>query len=143
MKKALVIVLMITTFVFVLVGCELGPKPYAFRQTVNEVAEIEICQLTVDDEIIPLKSLNQNEISAIWTDIKALDCEYSLIDYPRTYGPLIIRITYKDGSGEILGCMNTGHFEKDGEWHFTCYSFKSADLHGMLEKYVDPEVLYS
>ena len=143
MKKALVMVLMITAFVFIFAGCELGPRPYVFRQNVDEIAEIEICQFTENGEIILLKSLSQEEMSAIWTDIKALDCEFSLFDHPQTFGPLIIRITYKDGCGEILGCMNTAYFETDGEWHFRCYSFKSTDLHRMLEKYVDPEVLYS
>ena len=122
-----------------LVGCQRGVQKVSLRQTKEEIVCIELMYdespyLSDDREI--LYTLADNEIDSF---VKAL-CDLEVKKHWSPSGGLgriFVRISYKDGSQELIGVSAimyiavTGEMEAD-DWH-------SADYNGILElfsKYV-------
>ena len=59
----------------------------------------------------------------------------------KDYGDVVICITYYDGEKEVIGITNIGYISPDGKWHLTKEYFDIEDIRGVINKYVDPEIL--
>lgn len=121
MRKGIVIIAMF--FVF-LAGCDwAGPPtvyPYEFVQDSTQIAQIDIIYREAytrkynEDEIIILKVLEASEHQQMLNGILELQGGYR-VPPPGVLGYYIIRITYKDGTKELVSFYGCAHLTPEGE----------------------------
>ena len=144
MKKTLYAIVIAVVVLMLLSGCENKSFTHEFRQDQANIKQVEICAYErVDRVLTPIIKLSNDDINALLNDIRALDCyEYVFpYDTPRNYGDVVICITYYDGEKEIIGTTNIGYILPNGEWRSTKEYFKWGEIRGVVNKYVDPEIL--
>ena len=144
MKKIGYAIVIAVVVLMLLSGCENESFTHEFRQDQANIKQVEICSYEhVGRVLTPIVKLSNDDINALLNDIRALDChEVSFpLDTPRTYGDVVICITYYDGETEVIGITNIGYISPDGKWHLTKEWFDIEDIRSVINKYVDPEIL--
>ena len=143
MKKIGYAIVIAVVVLVLLSGCENESFTHEFRQEQANIKQVEICAYErVDRVLTPIIKLSNDDINALLNDIRALDChEFFPLDTPRNYGDVVICITYYDGEKEVIGITNIGYISPDGKWHLTKEYFDIEDIRGVINKYVDPEIL--
>ena len=142
------IVIYCCLFAMILTGCRFWFEPvpftYSFCQARENIVKVEICGYNVPkpagvDRLIPLVEFKDSEIDTVLTEIQAVVCyEVFLADDPRTYGFLLIAITYLDGEIEMIGLGNVGYITPAGEEYLQHYKFHD-DIYDVFRKYIDVE----
>ena len=143
MKKTLYAIVIAVVVLVLLSGCENESFTHEFRQDQANIKQVEICAYEhVGRVLTPIVKLSNDDINALLNDIRALDChEVSFpLDTPRTYGDVVICITYYDGETEVIGITNIGYISPDGKWHLTKEYFDIEDIRGVINKYIVPEM---
>ena len=148
MKKTLYAIAIAVVVLMLLSGCENESFTHEFRQDQANIKQVEICAYEhayeyIDRVLTPIVKLSDEDSNALLNDIRALDCyEYVFpLDTPRNYGDVVICITYYDGETEVIGITNIGYISPDGKWHLTKEYFDIEDIRGVINKYIDPEIL--
>ena len=150
MKRCLLIIIWSLSIVVLLSGCLLleGSKPvnHTFLQERKNVAKVEICTRTDDcypiGTIVPITSLTTQEIDSFWTEVPALAAYTILPGETDRLGDLLFRISYVDGTQELLGYEEQCVIHADGSLGgYRGYAFRENELTQLFSKYADPEML--
>ena len=147
-KPSKMTVIIYVVVLMLLSGCENKSFTHEFRQDQANIKQVEICSYEhaykyIDRVLTPIVKLSDEDSNALLNDIRALDCHEDSfpLDTPRTYGDVVICITYYDGETEVIGITNIGYISPDGKWHLTKEYFDIEDIRSVINKYVDPEIL--
>ena len=116
---------------------------YSFRQDQSNIEKVEVCAYdSYHDTITPLAELNEQDADALLAEISALPCYKSgFIDFPVSYGEVVISITYFDSEIELIGLTNIGWIKSNGVHCLSRYFFDRRDVCNLILKYVDAELL--
>ena len=115
---------------------------YSFAQSLDKVEKVEI--RTYDDATqssMLVVTLNETDGKALLSEVNALKCKRYFGDCPRSYGEVIIYITYLDQTAEVIGIDNVAQVDKNGKWHIGIEHFDRQQLCTLILKYVDKDLL--
>ena len=129
-----------------LAGCHRRPYSHTLEQPNEQVAKIEICQFHYHEKhelrsFTPLKTLNEQETADILADIPELVGYRQLGDVGLDYGEIVVIITYKDNTSEVLGVWNVGIIDRDGNLSTHSGYFEKVGFSKMLLKYIDEDLV--
>ncbi len=139
MKKMCVVYLLFLILIC-MSGCRwLFTYSYSIDQSPDQVEKIEICKYDYKTEkLTSIKTLDEQEKETILTEIPLLTCRRHFPGNHRTdYGEIVIFITYKDNTAEVLGVWNVAKVDGDGDWNIGMEYFEEEDFLKMLLKYLE------
>ena len=142
-KKMIVLLLLITSVLMLATGCN-RTYDYSFAQNLDNVEKVEIRAYEYDphdDQTTPIVTLDEEDGKALLMEIDAMKCKRHFGDHTSTYGEIVVYITYKDQTAEVIGLRNVAQVDKDEEWHIGIEYFDAAQLCTLIMKYVDEDLL--
>ena len=148
-KRFAILVVCMCLLAVVVSGCKHNQQSPSFsyepRQELNNVEQIEIC-IYQDGwplgTITPFVHLTNEQMHALWEDIRSLECkETKKFDTPSGYGDIIFLITYQDGEKEIISLQWNGYITADGSHTETLQYFDPIELSKVFAKHGDPKLL--
>lgn len=117
-------------------GCKAGPYPY--DQSLDNVVGVAICRYDYDlEEVQVIKELEPEPGKRLLTEIGALDTYRHFGDHPTTCGEIVIHVSYSDGTGEVIGAINTARVTLSGKWLIKLYGFENSQWANVVLKYID------
>ncbi len=134
----------IVTFLlyFVVILFVQRPQTYTISQPTEQIEKIEICEYNHETETFsPLKELNEEEQENILHDIPTLISRKQFGGKIINAGKIVVCISYKDGSIEVLGTEGSIKIDSIGKWHLSAVYFEDDGFAKMLLKYVDEDLL--
>lgn len=136
----------VTIFVIILAflisGCSRRTYAYSLAQSVDNIAQVEICEYDWHTHTTtPLCVLDKETAISLLTEICGLKCKRHWGDHTTDYGDVVIYISYIDGTAEVIGQCNIAHVNKDGKWRQGLEYFGEEKFFALLMKYVDADVL--
>ena len=142
-KKMIALLLLITSVLMLTAGCN-RTYDYSFAQNLDNVEKVEIRAYEYDphdDKTTPIVTLGEEDGKALIEEIDAMECKRHFGDHTSTYGEIVVYITYKDQTAEVIGLRNVAQVDKDEEWHIGIEYFDAAQLCTLIMKYVDGDLL--
>ena len=142
-KKMIVLLLLITSVLMLTAGCN-RTYDYSFAQNLDNVEKVEIRAYEYDpydDKTTPIVTLDEEDGKALLNEVDAMKCKRHFGDHTSTYGEIVVYITYKDQTAEVIGLRNVAQVDKDEEWHIGIEYFDAAQLCTLIMKYVDEDLL--
>jgi hypothetical protein len=142
-KKMIALLLLITSVLMLTAGCN-RTYDYSFAQNLDNVEKVEIRAYEYDpydDKTTPIVTLGEEDGKALLMEIDAMECMRHFGDHTSTYGEIVVYITYKDQTAEVIGLRNVAQVDKDEEWHIGIEYFDAAQLCTLIMKYVDEDLL--
>ena len=146
---ALSIVLALWIVIAILVlqsGCLRIERRYIFAQSFGNVIKVEVCQYHYDpnpreQSVTPLAELDLNTAESMLNEFSATTCYRYFGDATQDYGEIVLYISYSNGEAEVLGRLNSARVDADGKWHIRGEYFDDEQWYGVLEKYIDSELM--
>lgn len=119
---------------------------HEFDQPFDNVVKVEIMRYhdaikEEDTYITPITEIDLETAKEMLAEIGELPSYKSLGDPSKSYGSIIIYITYANGEAEVIGHTSAASITVDGEWWPEVQYFKYVHWYTMLLKYVDPELI--
>ena len=142
-KKMIALLLLITSVLMLATGCN-RTYDYSFAQNLDNVEKVEIRAYEYDphdDQTTPIVTLDEEDGKALLNEVDAMKCKRHFGDHTSTYGEIVVYITYKDQTAEVIGLRNVAQVDKDEEWHIGIEYFDAAQLCTLIMKYVDEDLL--
>ena len=142
-KKMIALLLLITSVLMLATGCN-RTYDYSFAQSLDNVEKVEIRAYEddpYDDKTTPIVTLDEEDGKALLNEVDAMKCKRHFGDHTSTYGEIVVYITYKDQTAEVIGLRNVAQVDKDEEWHIGIEYFDAAQLCTLIMKYVDEDLL--
>ena len=148
-KKMIALLLLITSIMLSMSGCFVEQFlnrtfEYSFAQNLDNVEKVEIRAYEYDPydaQTTPIVTLDEEDGKALLMEIDAMKCKRHFGDHTSTYGEIVVYITYKDQTAEVIGLRNVAQVDKDGEWRIGIEYFDAAQLCTLIMKYVDADLL--
>ena len=148
-KKMIALLLLITSVLMLATGCVVEQFlnrtfDFSFAQSLDSVEKVEIRAYEYDpydDKTTPIVTLGEEDGKALLMEIDAMECKRHFGDHTSTYGEIVVYITYKDQTAEVIGLRNVAQVDKDEEWHIGIEYFDAAQLCTLIMKYVDGDLL--
>ena len=148
-KKMIALLLLITSIMLSMSGCFVEQFlnrtfEYSFTQNLDNVEKVEIRAYEYDPydaQTTPIVTLDEEDGKALLMEIDAMKCKRHFGDHTSTYGEIVVYITYKDQTAEVIGLRNVAQVDKDGEWWIGIEYFDAAQLCTLIMKYVDADLL--
>lgn len=146
MKKVLLLCLFV---MLALTGCMFyKEESYTFRQSFDQITSIEILKrgefventTMANRPMSIMKTLDETEYQDMIDAILSADGGRNGLISTTTCGSHIIRITYKDGEVEMLGCYNNGYVSVDGTWRPDCYTFDKEEFYAIISGFLGEEI---
>ena len=142
-KKMIALLLLITSVLMLTAGCN-RTYDYSFAQNLDNVEKVEIRAYEYDphdDQTTPIVTLDEEDGKALLMEIDAMECKRHFGDHTHDFGEIVIYITYKDQTAEVIGLWNVAQVDKEGEWWLGVEYFDAAQLCTLIMKYVDEDLL--
>ena len=148
-KKMIALLLLITSVLMLATGCVVEQFlnrtfDYSFAQNLDNVEKVEIRAYEYDphdDKTTPIVTLGEEDGKALLMEIDAMECKRHFGHHSHDFGEIVIYITYKDQTAEVIGLLNVAQVDKDEEWHIGIEYFDAAQLCTLIMKYVDEDLL--
>ena len=148
-KKMIALLLLITSVLMLATGCVVEQFlnrtfDYSFAQNLDNVEKVEIRAYEYDphdDQTTPIVTLDEEDGKALLNEVDAMKCKRHFGDHTHDFGEIVIYITYKDQTAEVIGLWNVAQVDKDGEWWLGVEYFDAAQLCTLIMKYVDEDLL--
>lgn len=123
-------------------GCNFIKYSYTYEQSLDNATKVEICRYDYDTKSVKvIDELDLDVASALLSDIASLDCYRPFGDHARSYGEIVIYITYANGEAEVIGMVNSATVDLNGEWHMKAYYYDYAQWCAVIIKYVDRQLV--
>lgn len=143
--KTLCALLAVLVFLVTLSACGSNITTYPFLQEQENVKKVEVC--TFDEKTkarTPFWELSSEDAHSLVSELASMECHgYLPLDPILEYGDIVICITYTDGTGEMIGLLNTARIKADGGISRNIYWFDDRLMRGLILKYVDRGLLES
>ncbi len=142
MKKRLLILWIALLSIVQLTGCLLiSEEPYTFCQEADQIISIEIVQdfapTFEESDYRVIQTLEADEFQVLLDEVLDVPGNRTGMDPPTGIGNYIIKITYKDGTIELLGDFNNGYISPDGKLRQDCYVFDREAFLALISKFTD------
>ena len=147
--KLCMLILMIVSVLLSMSGCFVEQFlnrtfDYSFAQSLDNIEKVEIRAYEYDphdDQTTPIVTLDEEDGKALLNEVDAMKCKRHFGDHTHDFGEIVIYITYKDQTAEVIGLWNVAQVDKDGEWWLGVEYFDAAQLCTLIMKYVDGDLL--
>ena len=134
--------------VLILIGlltCGCSKKVYTActNQPLEEVVSIELLDMHNNESV--LYTMSESEIPSFWEELMTIEFHRCFNDPTTEYGILAIRITYKDGSFDIIGTDINGYYDSEGKGLRTgwFYVADKNDYIRLFSQYIEQSLLPS
>lgn len=143
-----------TICICLLVGCDFSivqPQevPYEFLQGADQIDSIEIVyrdhydKSVEEEDFLVLKVLDASEYQTLIQAVTDLQGGYR-VPPPSALGYYIVKITYQDGTKELVGSYGCGHITPDGKLesvtHFNYSFFDNEAFLNMISSFLGEDV---
>jgi len=145
-KHRVLALLLVCSFLVPQSGCGMLRFHYEFCQPFDNVVKVEVCQYHHADKpgeqyVTPIADLDLNTAEPMLNEFTAITCRRHFGDATRDYGEIVLYISYTNGEAEVLGIWNSARVDADGGWHIRGEYFDEDQWYGVLEKYIDSELM--
>lgn len=143
MKRKLV--LLFTLLAALLAVCLYNNQTFGFQQEIDQIESIEILYkesyntYILDAQMPVLKTLDPAEYRPL-IDAVQLAQGGRLASPGDGFGYYIIRITYHDGTTELVGDVNSGYITPDGKLKYDNFRFNKEEYLGIISSFLGEEV---
>ena len=127
--------------ILITAGCQ-RIYEYSFAQSKDNVEKVEICAYDYDTQTTtPLVVLNEGDTNELLQEIDAMECKRHFGDHTQDYGEIVVYISYKNQTAEVIGLCNVAQVDKNGKWHIGIEYFDASQLCSLIMKYVNADLL--
>ena len=142
LRKIIVIAVLI-----VLIGC-LGQYlivsffnqaiPLPLHQGVTDVTRIELYEYSFSHHVLtPVAVLEDHAFVEFWDDLQQVECKKHVTDPHTTYGELVIRITYHDGSIDTLSTEICTYYHNGTEVYYDRCNLNYDNMLALFLQYTE------
>ena len=139
MKKHRIIILSILIAIL-LCRC-ISSNHYKFKHPLDEISQVSIYindELTgyIEDHTVAVV-LEKDEYISLLAQLSKMECRVPFGDPMWTFGPLVLRIDYTDGSFEVIGYTNSRYVMPDGTMKEQYKRFSKEDFIALLSQFLE------
>lgn len=133
-------VIFLFVLIIVLCSCTAPAHHYELQKSFEDIAKVDIFDNAVHSnniaDLVWIKTIEKSEYTELLGQIIQLDCYIPFNDPPDYFGDYVLRITYLDGSYELIGSTNSIYFPHNGKTKFYYYRFPD-NFNVLVSQYLD------
>lgn len=127
-------------------GCRVD-YPYPFDQSFDNIEKVSLHRVEESDlngwyaETTWVEDIELESAKEMLTEFQTLEIKKGFGDYSRDYGYFLIFISYRDGTAEAIGHMNSASIkDTDDIWTQKPLRFEPEEWIAILSKYVETDL---
>ena len=123
-------------------GCNTSSE-YTFMKPASEIVSMDIIctdpyrDYSAYNDIEPAYKIASEQWSSFISDFTKITCKRYYADPCLSLSGMVIRITYMDGSYEVISPYTGLHVTSDGDWRYIMCYFDDAAFNSLISAYTE------
>lgn len=136
MKKAVQYIILFLFVLAVFTGC--SGKPYSFKESRNEIENIEIVTAESSLKFSVIKTISESEKNDFLKQFEAIKFRSYYVGDPMSVNGNAVKITYQNGDYEMI-CHYWSEYIKNGEVYPVRKNCDEKDFNKLLNNFLDKD----